>query len=124
MKHTFQRLRFSRNTATVICGPVGLCLWLLPAPTAEWSIMTETTWPAEPKIFTRWPFLEKKFADAGLGGLALEEAEWAGLGLRLAERERVRERERSAAGSPLWGFRLSLLPVSTPLCPGLGSLKE
>lgn len=62
--------------------------------------MIETAWPAESKIFTLWPFLEKKFADAGLGDLALEEAEWPGLGLRLTEWER----ERSAAGSSLWGF--------------------
>lgn len=68
----------SPDTATVLCAPVRLCVWLLPAPTAERSVRTETASPAEPKIHTRWPFLEKTFADAGLGGLALEEAEWAG----------------------------------------------
>lgn len=99
------------DTATVLRAPVRLCVWLLPAPTAERSVRTETASPAEPKIHTRWPFLEKTFADAGLGGLALEEAEWAG-----AQPGRV--------GSPLWGFRLSPFSVSTPLCPGLGSLKE
>lgn len=34
------------------------CLWLLFCYNPEWVVKTETTWPAEPQIFTAQLFID------------------------------------------------------------------
>ena len=44
--------------------PFTYYLWLLCTKRQSWVVATETVWPAKPKIFTLWPFTEKKVANS------------------------------------------------------------
>lgn len=62
-------LRQPQNTNTASINRISLelshahsftyCTWLLSQAMEIWLIMTETVWPAKPKTFAFWSFLEK-----------------------------------------------------------------
>lgn len=46
----------------------------MAAFTLQWQtriVMMETRWPAKPKVFTFWPFTEKRFPDPWSSGWGL-----------------------------------------------------